>query len=192
MIFLAKVRFGPLWASLLTLLALALAPGLRAQEVIPEASYYVEEKMLVQEGKEEWFVEYWKSKVLPVFSEMDGYLGYTISTSIPDPELTPEEEDFGTLLPLGPPDEVFISHGGLQLKGTVTNTMIHFDSLLRGTYNFKVVHYWRDAKSLQGLVPQFGPIWTRIHGDEDPWKTLETDYFSNLENHWDTVYRVVD
>lgn len=170
----------------------AIVPQAAAQSTPAGASYYVEEKMLVKPGQEAWFVDYWKTKVLPVFASMDGYMGYTISTTIPDPALPDGAEDFGEILPLGPPDEVFISHGGLQLRGVVTNTMIHFDSLLRGTYNFKVIHYWRDAESLQGLVPQFGPIWTKIHGDKDPWKTLETDYFVNLENHWDTVYRVVD
>lgn len=181
-------------AALLASLFAALAVPVAAQEQgeFGGAAYYVEEKMLVKDGKEDWFVDYWKTRVLPVFAAMDGYMGYTISTTQSDPELTEEEEDFGPLLPLGPPDEVFIEHGGLQLRGTVTNTMIHFDSLLRGTYNFKVTHYWRDAKSLQGLVPQFGPVWTELHGDEDPWKTLETDYFSNLENHWDTVFRVVN
>ncbi len=156
------------------------------------AGYYVEEKMLVKPGKEDWFIEYWKSKVLPVFEDMPGYMGHTISTSNADPDLSEGEENFGALLPLGPPDEVFIEHGGLQLRGTTTNTMIHFDSLLRGTYNFKVVHYWKDAESLRGLLPLFGPTWTRINGGKDPWGTLERDYFTNLENHWDTVFRVVD
>lgn len=175
------------------LISVALAPSASAQAPAPVvgAKYYVEEKMLVKEGKHEWFENYWKTMVLPVFAEMDGYMGYHISTIYPEPGLEPKEWDFGELLPLGPPGEVFIPHGGLQLKGTVTNTMIHFDSLLRGTYNFKVIHYWRDAKSLRGLVPQFGPIWTRVNGDDDPWKVLETDYFVNLENHWDTVYRVL-
>ena len=172
------------------LASLVASPAAWSQAPMTGAQYYVEEKMLVMPGKHEWFEGFWKSKVLPVFSEMDGYMGYHISTIYPDPELKREEWDFGELLPLGPPDEVFIPHGGLQLKGTVTNTMIHFDSLLRGTYNYKVIHYWRDAKSLRGLVPQFGPIWTRVHGDDDPWKLLETDYFVNLENHWDTVYRI--
>ena len=170
----------------------AITASLATAQTSPGASYYVEEKMLVKEGSGEWFVEYWLTKVLPVFAALDGYLGYTIATTIGDPALTAEQEDFGPILPLGPPDETFIEHGGLQLRGTVTNTMIHFDSLLRGTYNFKVTHYWADAHSLQGLVPQFGPIWTELHGDENPCKILETEYFFNLENHWDTVYRVVE
>jgi len=173
-------------------LALIVATGsAKAQSAVPGAGYYVEEKMLVKEGKEEWFVNYWQTKVLPVFAAMPGYMGYTISTTVGDPKLDAEEENFGPLLPLGPPDQVFIEHGGIQLRGTTTNTMIHFDSLLRGTYNFKVVHYWKDAESLRGLLPLFGPNWTRINGDADPWGTLEKDYFSNLENHWDTVFRVV-
>lgn len=170
----------------------SLTTASQAQQVPEGARYYVEEKMLVKPGKEEWFVGYWTSTVLPVFASMPGYLGYHISTVQNDAALSAEEEDFGSLLPLGPPDEVFIEHGGLQLRGTVTNTMIHFDSLLRGTFNFKVIHYWKDAKSLRGLLPLFGPNWVKIHGDEDPWKVLETQYFVNLENHWDTVYRIVD
>ena len=173
-------------------IALALATGsAQAQSAMPEAGYYVEEKMLVKDGKEEWFVNYWQTKVLPVFAAMPGYMGYTISTTTGDPAAGEGDENFGPLLPLGPPDEVFIEHGGIQLRGTTTNTMIHFDSLLRGTYNFKVVHYWKDAESLRGLLPLFGPTWTRLNGDADPWGTLEKDYFSNLENHWDTVFRVV-
>jgi hypothetical protein len=155
------------------------------------AGYYVEEKMLVKAGKEQFFVDYWLTKVLPVFAAMPGYMGYTISTTHGDPQAAAGDENFGPLLPLGPPDEVFIEHGGIQLRGVTTNTMIHFDSLLRGTYNFKVVHYWKDAASLRGLLPLFGPNWTRINGDTDPWGTLERDYFANLENHWDTVFRVV-
>jgi hypothetical protein len=162
------------------------------QSEVHGASYIVEEKMLVKEGKEDWFVEYWKSTVLPVFAAMDGYMGYQINTTMPDPELTPEEENFGEVLPLGPPDRTFIPHGGIQLNGTVTNTMVHFGSMLRGTYNFTVVHYWRDAESLRGLLPQFGPKWKEVHGKGDPWKVLETEYFVNLENHWDTVYRIVE
>lgn len=173
-------------------LALGFVSPTYAQQVPEGAHYYVEEKMLVKPGKEAWFASYWTSKVLPVFASMPGYLGYHISTVQNDAALKPEEEDFGSLLPLGPPDEVFIEHGGLQLRGTVTNTMIHFDSLLRGTFNFKVIHYWKDAESLRGLLPLFGPNWKKIHGDEDPWKELETQYFVNLENHWDTVYRIVD
>lgn len=169
----------------------AAAGSAHAETAMPDAGYYVEEKMLVKEGKEEWFVDYWLTKVLPVFAAMPGYMGYTISTTAGDPKLAAEEENFGPLLPLGPPDQVFIEHGGIQLRGTTTNTMIHFDSLLRGTYNFKVVHYWKDAESLRGLLPLFGPNWTRLNGDQDPWGTLEKDYFSNLENHWDTVFRVV-
>lgn len=155
-------------------LALVVAVGTaQAQSAVPGAGYYVEEKMLVKDGKGEWFFTYWQTKVLPVFAAMPGYMGYTISTTIADPKLAAGEENFGPLLPLGPPDDVFIEHGGIQLRGTTTNTMIHFDSLLRG------------------LLPLFGPNWTRLNGDADPWGTLEKDYFSNLENHWDTVYRVV-
>lgn len=164
----------------------------QAQSAVPGAGYYVEEKMLVKEGKEDWFVNYWLTKVLPVFAAMPGYMGYTISTTTGDPKAAAEDENFGPLLPLGPPDQVFIEHGGIQLRGTTTNTMIHFDSLLRGTYNFKVVHYWKDAQSLRGLLPLFGPNWTRLNGDADPWGTLEKDYFANLENHWDTVFRIVE
>lgn len=178
-------------AALLSIALLFATGSAQAQPEIPRAGYYVEEKMLVKEGKEAWFVDYWQTKILPVFAQMPGYMGYKISTTTGDPAAAPGDEDFGPLLPLGPPDQVFIEHGGIQLRGVTTNTMIHFDSLLRGTYNFKVVHYWKDAESLRGLLPLFGPTWTRLNGDADPWGTLEKEYFANLENHWDTVFRIV-
>ncbi|NNM01538.1 MAG: hypothetical protein HKO62_12365 [Gammaproteobacteria bacterium] len=153
--------------------------------------YYVVERMLVKPGKEAWFETYWKETLLPVFEKIDGFEGGFMATVIPAGGLKPADYDFGPLLPLGPPDQAFLPHGGIQLNGVQTDVQINFDSVMRGTYNYKVIHFWRDAKSLQALVPQFANAWKEVHGDDDAWGILTRDYFSNLENHWDLVFRVI-
>lgn len=157
-----------------------------------EADYYVIERMLVKKGNEAWFEDYWTRMVLPVFKQLPGFLGAVISTTEPDPTLQPEDYDFSPLVPLGPPAKAFLPHGGIHLNGVVTNTQINFESVMRGTYNYTVIHYWKDAKSLRNLVPGFEGAWKAVHGqDTNPWGTLEKDYFSKLENHWDLAMRVV-
>jgi|GEM_PF-2188927 len=154
---------------------------------LENAEYYIQERMLVKPGKEDWFIDYFRTKVVPVLAMTEGYMGTVFSTTIPK-----NAEDFGPVLPLGPPEKPFLPHLGIKLNGTQTDTQINFDSMLRGTYNFQVYHYFRDEKSLQSLLPEFGPNWKKRYGeDSDPWDTLATEYFSNLENHWDTVYRIV-
>ena len=91
---------------------------------------------------------------------MAGAGGY-VSTVLPATGEAPP--DFPALLPFGPPDTAFLPHDGLQLNGVVTNTQIHFEALLGGTYNFVVVHYWRDAEALENLLPAFTPAWNKVH-----------------------------
>ncbi len=153
--------------------------------------YYVVERMLVKAGKEAWFEQYWKETLLPVFEKIDGFEGGFMATVIPASGLKPADYDFGPLLPLGPPDKAFLPHGGIQLNGVQTDIQINFDSVMRGTYNYKVIHFWRDAEALKNLVPQFAEAWKAVHGDGDAWGILTRDYFSNLENHWDLVFRVI-
>ncbi|RME66331.1 MAG: hypothetical protein D6782_04550 [Alphaproteobacteria bacterium] len=58
--------------------------------------------------------------------------------------------------------------------------------------NFQVYHYFRDAPSLARLLQDFDRNWKRVHGPQsDAWAVLAEEYFSHLENHWDTVYRIV-
>ena len=154
-----------------------------------DAEYYVVEKMLVKPEKLEWFVGFWRNTMLPVFEQIDGWRGGYVSTVLPPTGEAPP--DFPALLPFGPPDTAFLPHDGLQLNGVVTNTQIHFEALLRGTYNFVVVHYWRDAEALENLLPAFTPAWNKVHPGQQAWRVLEEEYFTNLENHWDTAYRIV-
>lgn len=187
-------KFSELVAAIVVaLLAFAPATNGWAEEPsfpIVDAEYYVIERMLVKEGKDAWFEDYWTNRVLPVFQKMPGFAGGFIATVNPDPELSPEEYDFGPLLPLGPPEKAFLPHGGIHLNGVVTDTQINFDSVMRGTYDYTVIHFWEDAKSLRNLVPEFATAWAKVHGEGDAWKTLTEEYFANLENHWDLVMRV--
>ena len=64
---------------------------------------------------------------------------------------------FGEILPMGPPSKVFLGHGGIHLNGVQTDTQINFDAMLKGTYNYQVVHFWRDSEALKGLVPAWQP-----------------------------------
>ena len=169
----------------------AIASGQAAGQAAPapwaDAEYYIHERMKVKDDKLDWFVAYYRDEVLPILALTDGYLGTVFSTTLPK-----ADEDFGPVLPLGPPEETFLPHYGIKLEGTVTNTQIHFDALLRGTFNFQVYHYFRDAEALNRLLPEFEPNWEKVHGaGPGAWKTLEDAYFTHLENHWDTVYRIV-
>jgi hypothetical protein len=159
---------------------------------VVDADYYVIERWHVEEGKEAWFEDYWPTTILPVFEQIPGFQGAVLSTTRPDPTLKPEDYDFGPIVPLGPPEKAFLPHVGVQLNGVVTNTQINFESVLRGTYNFTVVQFWKDAEALRGVVPGFEKAWKRVYGeDSDPWKTLEKDLFSNIENHWDIAKRII-
>ncbi|RME67112.1 MAG: hypothetical protein D6782_03155, partial [Alphaproteobacteria bacterium] len=99
---------------------------------IGAAEYYIHERMLVKPDKLDWFADYYRRNVLPVLALADGYLGTVISTTLPL-----ANEDFGPVLPLGPPAETFLPHDGIKLRDTLTNTQIHFDSLLRGTFRVR-------------------------------------------------------
>ncbi len=156
-----------------------------------KAEYIVVERMLVKPGKEEWFEKYWSETLLPVFENIDGFAGAFMLTNSAPEGSDPEETNFGPLLPLGPPDKTFLPHGGIHLNNVQTDTQINFDSVLRGTYNYQVIHFWRDAAALKNLVPGFAAGWRKAHGDGDAWQILTRGYFTNLENHWDLVYRVI-
>lgn len=168
----------------------------RAQEPrafpVVDAGYYVIERWHVTEGKETWFEEYWVTILLPVFEQIPGFKGAVLSTTRPDPSLKPEDYDFGPIVPLGPPEKAFLPHVGVQLNGVVTDTQINFESVLRGTYNYTVIQYWKDAEAVRGVVPGFEKAWRMVYGeDADPWDTLETDFFLNIENHWDIAMRII-
>ena len=157
-----------------------------------KSEYVVVERMLVKEEQKEWFEIFWKNKILPVFEKYDGFQGaFMLANDAPE-GASPDETDFGPLLPLGPPEKTFLPHGGIHLNGVQTDTQINFDSVLRGTYNYQVIHFWRDSTSLKSLVPELGNAWKEVHGEEDPWVILTKDYFTKLENHWDIVYRVIN
>jgi hypothetical protein len=158
---------------------------------IIKAEYIVVERMLVKPGQEAWFEQYWSKNLLPVFEKIDGFMGaYMLANTAPTGSAE-DETDFGPLLPLGPPDKTFLPHGGIHLNNVKTDTQINFDAVLKGTYNYHVVHFWRDSKSLKNLVPGFAEGWKKAHGKGDAWQILTDDYFTQLENHWDLVYRVV-
>lgn len=168
----------------------------RAQELrtfpVVDAGYYVIERWHVTEGEEAWFEDYWVRILLPVFEQIPGFKGAVLSTMRPDPSLKPEDYDFGTIVPLGPPEKAFLPHVGVQLNGVVTDTQINFESVLRGTYNYTVTQYWEDAEAVRGVVPGFEKAWKAVYGEEaDPWDTLETDFFLNIENHWDFAMRII-
>tara|TARA_B100001059_G_scaffold79526_1_gene77382 strand:+ start:7720 stop:8283 length:564 start_codon:yes stop_codon:yes gene_type:complete len=158
---------------------------------VVDGKYVVIERMLVKEGYEQWFEDYWKNMVLPVFAEIDGFEGGYMLANSALPTDPVGETDFGEILPMGPPANVFLDHGGIHLNGVQTDTQINFDAMLRGTYNYQVVHFWRNSDALKGLVPGLAAGWQTVHGEGDPWAILTEDYFPNLENHWDIVYRVV-
>jgi hypothetical protein len=168
----------------------------KAQENISfpalKAEYVVVERMLVKEGQKEWFEVFWKDTILPVFAKYDGFQGAFMLANNPPDGAKPDETDFGDLLPLGPPEKAFLPHGGIHLNNIQTDTQINFDSVLRGTYNYQVIHFWRDSESLKSLVPELENAWKKVHGEGDPWVILTKDYFTKLENHWDIVYRVVN
>ena len=156
-----------------------------------KAEYIVVEKMLVKPGQEAWFEKYWSATLLPAFEKIDGFMGAYMLANDAAKGSAAGETDFGPLLPMGPPEKTFLPHGGLHLNNIQTDTQINFDAMLRGTYNYQVVHFWRDSASLKNLVPGFADGWKKAHGDGDAWSILTTDYFTKLENHWDLVYRVV-
>lgn len=168
----------------------AAAGTAHAQSAVPEADYYVEKKVLVKPGQEGWCVDYWQTKV-PAFAALPGYIGYIISITFSDPELGAEQRNSGPLPPLDPPNEVFTEHGRIELGGTTTNTMVHFDALLRGTCDNKIVQCRRDSVSPRGLLPLLGANSIRHNSDADAWGTLEKEYLSNIENHWGTRYRMM-
>ena len=156
-----------------------------------KAEYIVIEKMLVKPGQEAWFEQYWSTTLLPAFEKIDGFMGAYMLANEAAKGSAEGETDFGPLLPMGPPEKTFLPHGGLHLNNVQTDTQINFDAVLRGTYNYQVVHFWRDSASLKNLVPGFADGWKQAHGDGDAWSILTEYYFTKLENHWDLVYRVV-
>lgn len=157
---------------------------------IIDADYVVVERMLVKPGKEAWFEKYWAEILLPAFENIEGFSGAIMLSNEAPAGSPPEDTDFGPLLPLGPPDKTFLPHGGIHLNNVKTDTQINFDAVLRGTYNYQVIHFWKDSASLKNLVPGFAAGWKSAHGDGDAWQILTDDYFTNLENHWDLVYRL--
>ena len=42
---------------------------------VVDGKYVVIERMLVKAGYEQWFEDYWRNTVLPVFAEIDGFEG---------------------------------------------------------------------------------------------------------------------
>ena len=170
--------------------------NLNAEDRIPfpavKSEYVVFERMLVKEEHKEWFEDFWTNTILPVFEQYDGFEGAFMLVNSPPKGADASETDFGPLLPLGPPDKTFLPHGGIHLNGVQTDVQINFDSVLRGTYNYQVIHFWKDSDSLKSLVPELGEAWKKVHGNTDPWVILTKDYFTKLENHWDLVYRVIN
>ena len=179
----------------ITLCLMLVSPASLAEDKpaypVVDGKYVVIERMLVKAGYEQWFEDYWRNTVLPVFAEIDGFEGGYMLANTALPTDPVGETDFGEILPMGPPSKVFLGHGGIHLNGVQTDTQINFDAMLKGTYNYQVVHFWRDSEALKGLVPGLAAGWQAVHGEGDPWAILTEDYFPNLENHWDIVYRVV-
>ena len=187
---LTKIPVLFLFSFLIVLNSTAIADSKLPYPII-KADYIVVERMLVKPGKEAWFEDYWANTLLPVFEKIDGFAGAYMLANTPPEGADADETDFGPLLPLGPPDKTFLPHGGIHLNNVQTDTQINFDAVLRGTYNYQVIHFWRDSDSLKQLVPGFAAGWQKAHGDGDAWQILTDDYFTNLENHWDLVYRLV-
>ena len=97
---------------------------------VVDGKYVVVERMLVKAGYEQWFEDYWRNTVLPVFAEIDGFEGGYMLANTALPTDPAGETDFGEILPMGPPSKVFLGHGGIHLNGVQTDTQINFDAML--------------------------------------------------------------
>jgi hypothetical protein len=149
--------------------------------------FVILERHLVVEGKQDHVVEYYKDKVMPVLDEIPGYLGMAVLSGAVE-----DIKDSQGILGIGLPDNPFQKHAALRPDaGARTDLSIHFDSLLRGTYNLMFEHYLADDRAFHALHDDLENIWREKYGT-DVWDELSDNYFVHFRNHWDTVYRFTD
>lgn len=149
--------------------------------------FIIVEKHLVVEGKQEEVVAFYKSRVMPVLDQIDGYLGMGVLSAG-----TEDLKDDQGILGIGLPDDVFQPHAALRTNAAERNNLsVHLDALLRGTYNLIFEHYLADDRAFLALHDDLEDIWTRMYGT-DVWDELADNYFIHFRNHWDTVYRYID
>lgn len=187
--------------SLMNLPALALALfitqpvfGATKSNAVSEKScnaVWIEEHWNVKPDKIDSFVDIYKNQIIPVLAEAKGYAGYEIVSTTPSPEV-PTMDFAGSSLQLGPPDNMFAPHPGLNINGVRTNYMVHLETLLKGQFNIIIIHKIDTWKNFETWIPEFEAIWSKRHDGRNMWEDLQKDFFPMAINHWDTVYRVVD
>lgn len=150
--------------------------------------YVILEKHLVVEGKQQEVLDYYKTYVMPILYEIDGYLGMAVLSTEPDTVAM----DSQGILGIGAPDDVLQPHAALRPNaGERTNLSIHLDVLLKGTFNLIYEHYLATDESFHQLHDEIERLWQERYG-RDIWDDLADNYFIHFRNHWDTVYRFTD
>lgn len=185
----APTMQDPSWAS----------PTRDVKLYVKKPRFVIEEYHLVKPGKEQEVINWYLTKLEPVLKTYPGYLGMEILStqsdgSVKDPEISRL---------IGLPDKVILPHLGIMIDGEVrTDKQINLHAMLRGQYNLMYRHYLADEDSFKKLMegheragegsnPESLPgRWKKMYGTE-LWDTMAKEYFVNLDNHYDVVYRFV-
>lgn len=155
--------------------------------------FYIEEYILVDPAKIDWFIDYYERKVLPVLQSCPKYRGWMISSyrekageKFDAPSGGGENAAWHSL---GPPSEVFVPHAGSRYNERErTNSTVHFHAMLKPTYNLIMHHYFADYEGVATLNDCFTSTWKKMYGTS-AWDDLADHYFVHVKNHSDTVYR---
>lgn len=196
-------------ACLVSLGGLSMATSAHAQpaaEAAPKSKLYVrkprfviEEYHLVKPGKEEEVIAWYLKNIVPVLQTYPGYIGMEVlsnssDASVKDPEIAKL---------IGLPKTDILPHLGIMMDGQIrTDRSINFHSVLQNQFTLMYRHYLSDEASFKalmeghetrgdGLSSESLPAkWRKIHGT-DLWDTMAKEYFVDIDNHWDIVYRFV-
>ena len=151
--------------------------------------YDVEEYWHVKDGKIDEFVTYYRETVYPYLTRLEGYRGWTVKTPIPEKG---SDGKFGWL-ELGAPDTLFPVHPGIRMDSTIrTDRSVHLHALLKNHYNLIVIHHLASDEALETFIPELEVMWAEDHDGNNMWDDLSETFFSQIINHWDTIYRVTE
>jgi hypothetical protein len=135
------------------------------------------------------FIEAYRNNTFATMSQIPGYQGVTIVTTLPPDKAEAARTHFKGEQ-LGGPDQFYVPQPGVLMDGTVrTDTSINYSVLFKPT--FTIITYYQFPPGVK-MLEEMQRIFEQDHPGQDRIKQVKEQFFTHIQNHWDMHYRAIE
>lgn len=137
----------------------------------------------------EAFIRTYEANTYHVMSQIPGYRGVSIVTSVPPDSVEAKRTAYAGQA-LGGSRDFFVPQPGVMMDGAVrTDMSVNYSSLFRDT--FSVITYFQLPPNTQ-MMQEMQQIYERDHPGQNRVEHINKVFFPLAQNHWDMWYRGIE